>query len=50
MWQVTGILFESKVDYTTWSGDNVEYIHGIQMITPKCKAGYCSSLASSSLT
>ena len=24
--QVTGIFFESKVDYTTWFGDNVEYI------------------------
>lgn len=29
--QVTGIFFESKVDYTTWFGDNVEYIHGIQV-------------------
>ncbi|CAN0416063.1 unnamed protein product, partial [Ascophyllum nodosum] len=29
---VTGILFESKVDYTTWFGDNLEYIHGIQNI------------------
>ena len=31
IWQVTGIFFESKVDYTTWFGDNVEYIHGIQV-------------------
>lgn len=30
--QVTGIFFESKVDYTTWFGGNVEYIHGIQVI------------------
>ncbi|CAN0205530.1 unnamed protein product, partial [Hapterophycus canaliculatus] len=30
--QVTGIFFESKIDYTTWFGDNVEYIHGIQNI------------------
>ncbi|CAM9191796.1 unnamed protein product, partial [Hapterophycus canaliculatus] len=30
--KVTGIFFESKVDYTTWFGDNVEYIHGIQNI------------------
>lgn len=30
--QVTGIYFESKVDYTTWFGDNVEYIHGIQVM------------------
>ncbi|CAM9787066.1 unnamed protein product, partial [Laminaria digitata] len=29
--QVTGIYFESKVDYTTWFGDKVEYIHGIQV-------------------
>lgn len=29
--QVTGIFFESKVDYTTWFGANVEYIHGIQV-------------------
>lgn len=29
--QVTGVYFESKVDYTTWFGDNVEYIHGIQV-------------------
>lgn len=31
--QVTGVYFESKVDYTTWFGDNVEYIHGIQVMT-----------------
>ncbi|CAN0304217.1 unnamed protein product [Ascophyllum nodosum] len=30
--KVTGIFFESKVDYTTWFGNNVEYIHGIQNI------------------
>ncbi|CAM9161037.1 unnamed protein product, partial [Hapterophycus canaliculatus] len=30
--KVTGIFFESKVDYTTWFGDNTEYIHGIQNI------------------
>lgn len=30
--QVTGIFFESKVDYTTWFGANIEYIHGIQVI------------------
>ena len=29
--QVTGIFFESKVDYTTWFGANAEYIHGIQV-------------------
>lgn len=31
--QVTGVYFESKVDYTTWFGDNIEYIHGIQVTT-----------------
>ncbi|RPB04022.1 putative endo-1,3-beta-glucanase [Choiromyces venosus 120613-1] len=30
--KVTGILFENKVDYTTYFGNNKEYIHGIQMI------------------
>ena len=29
--KVTGIFFENKVDYTTWFGDNVEFIHGIQV-------------------
>lgn len=28
----TGILFENKVDHTTYFGDNVEYIQGIHMI------------------
>ena len=30
--KVTGILFENKVDYTTYFGSAPEYIHGIQMI------------------
>ncbi|CCH41691.1 Endo-1,3(4)-beta-glucanase 2 [Wickerhamomyces ciferrii] len=30
--KVTGILFENKVDYTTYFGTNTEYIHGIQVI------------------
>ncbi|CAM9314443.1 unnamed protein product [Laminaria digitata] len=30
--KVTGILFEMKVDYTTWFGAEAEYIHGIQNI------------------
>jgi endo-1,3(4)-beta-glucanase len=30
--KVTGIFFDSKVDYATWFGPNREYIHGIQMI------------------
>jgi len=29
---VTGIFFQNKVDYTTWFGENTEYIHGIQML------------------
>jgi endo-1,3(4)-beta-glucanase len=28
--KVTGIFFENKADYTTWFGNNPEYIHGIQ--------------------
>lgn len=34
--KVAGILFENKVDYTTYFGTNREYIHGINMlpITP----------------
>lgn len=33
---VSGILFDNKLDYTTYFGTNVEYIHGIHMlpITP----------------
>ena len=30
--KVVGIFFENKVDYATWFGANLEYIHGIQMI------------------
>jgi len=29
--QVTGIFFESKVDYTTWFGADTHLIHGIQV-------------------
>lgn len=29
---VSGILFENKIDYTTYFGTLVQYIHGIQMI------------------
>lgn len=34
--KVAGILFENKIDYTTYFGTNREYIHGINMlpITP----------------
>jgi endo-1,3(4)-beta-glucanase len=30
--KVTGILFENKVDHTTYFGTNIEYIEGIHMI------------------
>lgn len=30
--KVTGILFENKVDHTTYFGSNIEYIHGIHML------------------
>jgi len=29
---VTGIFFQSEVKYTTWFGNNLEFIHGIQML------------------
>ncbi|KAE8145875.1 endo-1,3-beta-glucanase Engl1 [Aspergillus avenaceus] len=30
--KVTGILFENKVDHTTYFGPNLEFIHGIHML------------------
>jgi endo-1,3(4)-beta-glucanase len=30
--KVVGIVWETKVDYATWFGANVEFIHGIQML------------------
>ncbi|KZW02924.1 glycoside hydrolase [Exidia glandulosa HHB12029] len=30
--RITGILFENKVDHTTYFGSNIEYIHGIHML------------------
>ncbi|KAL8667097.1 MAG: hypothetical protein Q9202_001019 [Teloschistes flavicans] len=30
--KVTGILFENKVDATTYFGNNVEYVHGIHIL------------------
>lgn len=30
--KVSGILFENKIDHTTYFGSNIEYIQGIQMI------------------
>jgi endo-1,3(4)-beta-glucanase len=37
---VVGVLWESKVDYATWFGNNVEFIHGIQWLpfTPASEA------------
>lgn len=29
---MVGVLWDTKVDYATWFGGNVEYIHGIQML------------------
>ena len=30
--RIVGVLWSNKVDYATWFGGNVEYIHGIQML------------------
>jgi endo-1,3(4)-beta-glucanase len=30
--KVSGILFENKIDHTTYFGANIEYIHGIHML------------------
>lgn len=30
--KIVGVLWSSKVDYTTFFGNNTEYIHGIQML------------------
>lgn len=30
--KVVGILWSTKVDYTTWFGSNIEFIHCIQML------------------
>lgn len=30
--KVAGILFDNKIDYTTYFGSNMEYIHGIHML------------------
>jgi endo-1,3(4)-beta-glucanase len=30
--KVSGILFENKIDHTTYFGANIEYIQGIQML------------------
>lgn len=38
--KVTGILFENKVDHTTYFGTNVEYIQGIHMIPLNPSSAY----------
>lgn len=38
--KVSGILFENKVDYTTYFGTNVEYKHGIHMIPVTSVSSY----------
>ena len=30
--KMVGVLWDTKVDYTTWFGAQVEFIHGIQML------------------
>jgi endo-1,3(4)-beta-glucanase len=38
--KVTGILFENKVDHTTYFGSNLEYIQGIHMLPLLPNSGY----------
>ncbi|KZM25404.1 Endo-1,3(4)-beta-glucanase [Ascochyta rabiei] len=38
--KVTGILFENKVDHTTYFGSNIEYIQGIHMIPLNPSSAY----------
>ena len=38
--KVTGILFENKVDHTTYFGNNTEYIEGIHMIPINPSSAY----------
>lgn len=38
--KVTGILFENKVDHTTYFGNNLEYIQGIHMLPLLPNSGY----------
>ena len=38
--KVTGILFENKVDHTTYFGGNVEYVQGIHMLPINPSSGY----------
>jgi hypothetical protein len=41
--KVTGILFENKVDHTTYFGGNIEYIQGIHMIPINPSSAYTRS-------
>ncbi|KAL4891650.1 Utp14 protein-domain-containing protein [Aspergillus ambiguus] len=41
--KVTGILFENKVDHTTYFGANLEYIHGIHMLPLMPASAYVRS-------
>jgi endo-1,3(4)-beta-glucanase len=41
--KVTGILFENKIDHTTYFGGNVEYIEGIHMIPLNPSSAYTRS-------
>lgn len=41
--KVTGILFENKVDHTTYFGSNIEYIQGIHMIPLNPSSAYTRS-------
>lgn len=38
--KVTGILFENKVDHTTYFGTNIEFIQGIHMLPINPSSGY----------
>jgi endo-1,3(4)-beta-glucanase len=38
--KVTGILFENKVDHTTYFGGNIEYVQGIHMIPLNPSSAY----------
>jgi endo-1,3(4)-beta-glucanase len=41
--KVTGILFENKVDHTTYFGGNIEYVQGIHMIPLNPSSAYTRS-------
>ena len=41
--KVTGILFENKVDHTTYFGNNIEYIQGIHMLPINPSSAYIRS-------